>query len=349
LGEATSAPQAINPAAAIAGGLRVLALAAAWWLGSQACQAGPDAASGAPLILERTIPLAGVQGRIDHLAVDSRRHRLFVAELGNGSVEAIDVATGRSLGRVGGLKEPQGVGYLPARNELAVATGGDGFVRFYRADDLALAGSVHVGGDADNLRVDERSGELIVGFGDGALGVIDPATRTLVRKAALPGHPESFQLDAGRAIVNVPDAGSVVTVDLASGAEVSRWRDEGGRFNFPMALDPDGPGVAVVYRLPAKVAFLDRRSGQVRQALATCGDSDDAFFDAARHRLYVICGGGAADVFERTAGGYRQLARIPTRGGARTGLFVPALDRLYVAARANGGQGAALLVLRPSP
>ncbi|MFL5296001.1 MAG: YncE family protein [Phenylobacterium sp.] len=313
------------------------------------CSGPPAAAGPAPLVLERTIPLADVKGRIDHLAVDAARRRLFIAELGAGSVEAIDLATGRSLGRVGGLKEPQGLAFLPTRNELAVATGGDGMVRFYRADDLTLAGSVAVGGDADNLRIDPRSGEVIVGYGDGALGVIDAAARALVRRAPLPGHPESFQLDGERAIVNVPDAGAVVTVDLESGRELARWRNHAGRFNFPMALEPDGAGVAVAYRLPAKLALLDRHSGDVRQSLATCGDSDDAFFDAARHRLYVVCGGGSVDVFERAAGGYRPIARIATRAGARTGLFAPSLDRLYVAARAQGGQGAALLVFKPAP
>ena len=312
-----------------------------------ACGPAATAPGAPPLVLERTIPLAGVQGRIDHLAVDVQRGRLFVAKLGNGSVEAIDLATGRSLGRIAGLKEPQGLAYLPARNELAVATGGDGVVRFYRADDLTPVGSLAVGGDADNLRVDSI-GRVVVGYGDGALGVIDPATRTLIGKTPLPGHPESFQLDGGRAYVNVPDAGTTLVVDLAEHREIARWRNTGAHFNFPLALDPDGAHLAVVYRLPAKVALLDRRSGQASQTLDTCGDSDDAFFDAPRRRLYIVCGRGAVDVFERGPAGYRPLAREPTRSGARTGLFVPALDRLYVAARAEGSAPAALLVFRPT-
>lgn len=311
------------------------------------CGAPSTAAGPAPLVLERTIPLAGVQGRIDHLAIDPKRKRLFVAELGNGSVEAIDLASGRSLGRAGGLKEPQGVAYLPARNELAVASGGDGVVRFYRADDLALVSSIAVGGDADNLRVD-AGGRLVVGYGEGALGVIDPATRTLVRKVSLPGHPESFQLEGDRAYVNVPDAGATLMADLATGREVGRWRNTAGRFNFPLALEPGGGRIAVVYRLPAKVALLDRVTGQTSQALDTCGDSDDAFFDVPRHRLYVVCGGGAVDVFDASSAKYARIARVPTRSGARTGWFSPDLDRLYVAARQTGDAPAAILVFRPA-
>src|SRR4051794_36325571 len=135
---------------------RHLAALALTGLGLLGCVGRSTAAGPAPLVLEATLPLAGVQGRIDHLAIDLQHKRLFVAELGNGSVEAIDLAAGRSLGRVGGLKEPQGLVYLPAHNQLAVATGGDGLIRFYRADDLTLIGSVAVGGDADNLRLDAR-------------------------------------------------------------------------------------------------------------------------------------------------------------------------------------------------
>lgn len=315
-------------------------------LGLLGCGGRSTAAGPAPLVLEATLPLSGVQGRIDHLAVDPQRRRLFVAELGNGTVEAIDLASGRSLARVGGLREPQGLAYLAARDELAVATGGDGMVRFYRASDLALAGSVSVGGDADNLRVDPR-GRVVVGYGSGALAVIDPATDAVVGKTPLPGHPEGFQVDGDRVFVNVPDAGAVVAADLAGGREVARWGDAGGRFNFPLALEPGGRRFAVVYRLPARVALMDRETGQAQQTLGTCGDSDDAFFDAARHRLYVVCGAGAVDVFDNSGGRYGLRARVSTRSGARTGWFSPELDRLYVAARARNGP-AAILVFRPA-
>ena len=44
-----------------------------------------------PLILEAKIPLGQVSGRIDHLGVDLKRHRLLVAELGNNSLGVVDL------------------------------------------------------------------------------------------------------------------------------------------------------------------------------------------------------------------------------------------------------------------
>jgi hypothetical protein len=309
-----------------------------------ACQTQPDVGvTGAPLVLERTIPLSGVRGRIDHMAIDPAHRRVFIAELGAGSVEAVDLAGGFSLGRVSDLKEPQGVAYLPARDELAVASGGDGSVRFFRARDLAPVGRVTLGADADNMRVDGQ-GRIVVGYGSGALAVIDPASLRVVARLDLPAHPEAFALGVAKVFVNLPDARTIVVGDLTNGRIVARW-PAGHLWNFPMALDAGGGRLAVVFRLPARLQLLDTSSGAVSLDRSTCGDADDVAFDQRRGLVYVICGAGAIDDIDpaRSQGS----TRIRTRDGARTGLYAPDLDRLLVAAPARGSEGAALLVYRP--
>jgi hypothetical protein len=316
-------------------------------------QFGHAAQGQAPvqLELERTIPLPNVRGRIDHLAVDVPHQRLFVAELGNGSVDAVDLSTGETH-RIGGLKEPQGLAYLLERNELVIASGGDGTVRFFDASSLAPIGSISLGDDADNVRVDPKTGQVVVGFGAGALAILDPAHQAVVRTIALGAHPESFQIDGeGRkAFVNVPDAHKIVVVDLDSGQVLASWR-AAHIANFPMALNQDSRIVGSVYRVPARLALLDVASGTAKADLSTCDDADDLYFDDKRRRIYVTCGSGAIDVFEQQAGGnYLASAHIETRPGARTSLFVLALDRLFVAARSGSpGQDAALFVYRPAP
>ncbi len=301
----------------------------------------------APLVLERTLLLKGVVGRIDHLAIDPEHGRLFIAELGNGTVEAIDLRAGRSIGRIGGLKEPQGLAYLSARDELAVASGGDGSVRFYRAADLAPLGVLKLGADADNARVDPRSGRLVVGYGGGALATIDPVTQKVLFTLPLPGHPESFRVDGDRVFVNVPDARAIIVGNLAGSHVTARWKGAYG-FNFPLAFEANTGALASVYRLPPRLAVLDAASGATRADIATCGDADDVFFDPKRERIYVSCGAGTVDVVQ-TRPTVASIRRIPTRPGARTSLFVPELDRLFVAARAASGGEAAILVYRPQP
>jgi DNA-binding beta-propeller fold protein YncE len=320
-------------------------LLAAPLLGSAAAAAPPDA-----LTLEHTIPLGEVRGRIDHMAVDLARHRLFVAELGNGSLGVVDLEKGEVAKRIGGLKEPQGVAYVPGADLVYVASGGDGTLRRYAGADLGPAGVAKLGDDADNVRVDPRGGRVVVGYGDGALALVDAASGEKTGEIALPGHPESFRLEAGgpRAFVNVPTARQVVVVDRDAGRQVAAWKLD-GRDNFPMALDEAGGRLLVVDRHPPELLVLDTGSGKVVARLPTCGDADDVFWDAKRERAYVSCGEGMVDIVRRRGDTYEELARVPTTSGARTALFVPELDRLYVAARAGDGRGAAIRVLRPEP
>ena len=241
---------------------------------------------------------------------------------------------------------------MPGADLIVAAHAGDGSVRFYRAEDGAATGAASLGSDADNVRLDRRNGRLVVGYGSGGLAILEPGTRARIGNAALPAHPEGFQLDstAGRAFVNVPDAGQIAVVDLQAARQVATWRVAGLRQNFPMALDESGALLATVFRRPARLVLLETAGGAVRAQLETCGDADDVFFDARRRRIYVSCGEGAVDVFEQADGAYRRAARIPTASGARTSLFVPDLDRLFVARRAGLlGSEAAILVFRPVP
>src|SRR4051794_3517134 len=110
-----------------------------------AAAAAETAARPAPLVLEGKIALGTVSGRIDHLAVDLRRRRLFVAELGNDSVGVVDLAAGRVLRTIDGFKEPQGTGYEPSTDTIYVANAGDGSVRLLRGEDFTPLDRIELG------------------------------------------------------------------------------------------------------------------------------------------------------------------------------------------------------------
>jgi YVTN family beta-propeller protein len=305
------------------------------------------------LVLEHTIALKGVSGRIDHLAIDLARKRLFVAEIGNDSVDVIDIAAAKVIRRIDGLREPQGVAYAPGPDVLAVANGGDGSVRLFRGAALSPSGAVDLGDDADNARLDARTGHLVVGYGSGGLAVIDPATASLISRIKLAAHPEGFQLDSDhrRAFVNVPDARQIAVVDMAAGRQVASWAVRQLRNNFPLAFDASGGAIAVVFRNPARLAIVDATTGNTRSTLEACGDADDVHVDAKRRRIYVSCGDGTLVTWQQDGDTYRRLDSLRTASGARTSLLVPELDRLFVAARAGFfglGSDAAILVLRPT-
>ena len=116
-----------------------------------------------------------------------------------------------------------------------------------------------------------------------------------------------------------------------------------------MALDHDAKRLLVSFRDPAQLRVFDIGSGSPVGSVETCRDADDMFVDAKRRRLYMSCGEGFLDVLDITSDAYPRLARIATVPGARTSLFVPELDRLFVAARATPEQKAAVWVFRPAP
>ena len=200
--------------------------------------------ASSPLILEAKIPLGQVSGRIDHLGIDVKRQRLLVAELGNNSLGVVDLAAGKVLSRISGLSEPQGVAYFPSSDSVFVANAGDGSVRVLRGEDLTQIGRIELGDDADNVRVDTARKRVLVGYGKGALAVIDPVSLSKTADIRLKAHPEGFQIDetGTEVFVNVPGAHEIVVADLAAGSTQS-LPTQGAESNFPMAIDGDGaPG-----------------------------------------------------------------------------------------------------------
>ena len=322
----------------------LVALAACGVLPTLAAQ--PD-----PLVLEAKISLGDVRGRIDHLAIDIARQRLLVAELGNGSVGVVDLKRAKLLRTITGFGEPQGVGFEDATDTLYVADGADGAVRLFHGADLAPAGQLTLGDDADNVRVDGAGRRVLVGYGSGALAVINAGSRPKIASIPLRAHPEGFQLDhAGRMVyINVPDANEIAVVDLATGQQAARWTTSGLSANFPMAIDEARRRVLVGFRHPATLGVFDLQSGALLNRVAVCGDVDDVFVDSRRDRVYVSCGEGFVDVLAAEGGTYVRAARIATAAGARTALYSPDIDRLLLAVRATATTPAAVWVFRPAP
>jgi len=321
----------------------LLAASLIWPAATDAQTASP------PLILEAKIPLGQVSSRIDHLGIDVKRQRLLFAELGNNSLGVVDLAAGKVLHRIADMSEPQGVAYVPSSDSVFVANAGDGSARVLQAEDLAPIGRIELGDDADNVRVDAARYRVLVGYGKGALAVIDPASLTKTADIRLKAHPEGFQIDetATQVFVNVPDAHEISVVDLATGSTQS-LPTQGAGSNFPMAIDGEAHRVLIVFRSPPTLMALSSQDGHVLAKAETCGDADDVFVDRKRRRVYVSCGQGAVDVLESDEQGYRRLAHVPTMPGARTAMFVAELDRLFVAVRAASNEPAAIWVFRPA-
>jgi DNA-binding beta-propeller fold protein YncE len=298
---------------------------------------------------DATIGLPSVKGRIDHFGVDLKQQRLFVAALGNDTLEVVDVKSGRRERSLDGFGEPQGVLYLPEFNRIYVANGSANRVDILDGTSLARIKSVERLNDADNVRYDAGARKVYVGYGNGVLRALDPATGDSSGDIQLAGHPESFQLETRgtRIFVNVPPASHVAVVDRAKQSVVATWGVPGAESNYPMALDESGRRLFVGARKPAVLLVYDIDSGKVVAKQPIGEDTDDIFFDSQRKRLYVICGEGRIEIVRQDgADRYSLEGTVRTAPRARTGLFVPEEGRLYVAAPAIGTSPAKLLTYR---
>ena len=306
------------------------------------------AQDGAILRQVKTIDLPNVEGRIDHMYFDAASGRLFVAALGNNTVEVVDTIAGKVVRTISGLAEPQGVLVAAETGELYIANAKDGSCRVVDGKTYQPVRSIDLQSDADNIRQNASEKRVYVGYGDGALAVISARNGAHLADLKLPAHPESFQVEKSdrRIFVNLPEAdGTIAVVDRQKGSIVQTWRAGQAKANFPMALDEAGHRLFIGCRKPAKLVVIDTEKGNAVDAADCVGDTDDVWYDAARARVYVSGGAGAVSVFALDESGrLRPLANVRTAPGARTSLFSPETGTLYVAVPHRGSQRAEIRV-----
>lgn len=304
-----------------------------------------------PLVLVRIIPMPSAEGRIDHMTVDTASGRVFAAVYGNDTVDVVDVHRSREVAVLRtGLNEPQGVAFIPAAGRVVVANSADGSCSIFDDKDYKRLGSVSFADDADQLRYDSSSQRIYVGYGDGAIGAIDTGTwQRAPEDFQLGAHPESFQVDeAGKRIfVNLASKSEIAVIHLDT-RRIEKWKLEDAGTNFPMALDATNQRMFVAARRPARLLVLDMNSGKQIASLAGAADTDDMWYDATRHRIYVPGGEGFLFVYQQIdADHYERIAKIPTAIGARTSAYFGQVGKhnsLYLAVPGRSGRGAEMWV-----
>ena len=316
------------------------------------------------------IPL--VDGRIDHTSIDLRGQRLFTSAFGNHTLEVVDLKSGKVVNEIKSLDNPQNSYYVASVNRLFVSSEGDGTVKLFDGTTFALQKTVKLSSDADNIRYDARRHHVLVDYGgekflngqvrarngmkDGAVAVLDEDGNK-VGDIPTSGHPESLQLEqkGNRIFINSPDNHYVVVADLDTDKVLDHWSNPNCE-NYPMALDEPHHRIFVFCRnSPGYVSVIDTESGkQVTTIQATPqSSSDDMYYDPSNGRLYVISSiqpvaqnPGIIDVIQqKDADHYEKIATYATGPGARDGVFVPELGKLFVSSpRQPTGQGGEYLV-----
>jgi DNA-binding beta-propeller fold protein YncE len=307
----------------------------------------------------QSIPLPGVDGRIDHFAIDVKGERAFLAALAKNTIEAVDLKAGRVIRTLPGFPKPQGVRFVPELNKLFVATGTDGALWTLDGTTLEVLHRASVSLGADAIGYDTGSKYLYVGSGggdadkeSGDLTVFSAATGAQVAAIVTDAHAGGSVVDTrGRHLyVLVPEKAEVVVLDPRTGAQTAKWTIPGIQKNVALDLDEKNHRLFLGVRTPASVVVLDANSGAVVASIPTVGMVDGLSYDRSTRRIYTSGGEGFVDVTQQLdADHYERIARIPTGPIARTSVFVPEWHRLYVAVPRDKERGAELRVFEVIP
>ena len=312
-----------------------------------------SAQTATPLKLHQTIPLAGVNGKFDHFAIDLAGQRLFAAATGNHSVEVIDLTTAKVQQSITGLGKPHGLAWVGATGSLYVADGSLGELRVYKGTPLALAGDIKLSDDADDMVYDDADHLLFVGHGgsDAAnparVAVVDTEHFSLLASLAVATHPEALEIDpqGRRVFANIADSSDVAVICTDTRAITAHWKLTKASDNVPLAFDGEHQLLFVACRKPGTLLALDASSGKEVASAASAGGADDLFYDPALHRLYLISGEGEVDTYQLDAArALHPLEVTHTAAGAKTALFVPAQSLLYVGVPGASGHAAEIRV-----
>ena len=302
------------------------------------------------LTLEKSVPLPGVKGGFDLMAVDVSGNRLFLCAEDNDSLEVIDLASGQRLRSVAGFHGPKWAVYRPEQQRIYVSNS-DGQVTVLDARTFAPIKEFAFREKANNLRFDPATQELIVGIGKnfGALACIDTAKDVVTGEIPLADFPKQFEIEGDRIFVNVPKSNHVAVVSRKSRKVETIWPVAEAKDNVPMGFDRAQHRLFIGCE-PGKLIVFDTTTGKTVASLDIAEGSDGIHFDAKRHQIYISCGAGSVDVVTQIdADHYTLSGRIPTLKGAATSWYTPELDVLCLAVPQQDGHPAELRIYRPAP
>jgi WD40 repeat protein len=313
-----------------------------------------NAQTDAPLKLVQTIPMPGVQGRLDHITVDVKGKRLFIPANGENqnTVEVIDVQAGKRIASIPGQSKPQGTFYSPDFNTLFVTNGTDGTCKIFRGDNFKPIDSFQLGADANQVGYDPDTKYLYAGFGDrnaGGLAIIDTSSNKLIGGIKTDARPGgiTFEKPGSRIFVNLTGATKLGVLDRKKREQIATWPVTGAENYGPLALDETHHRLFPGTRKPPMLIVFDTETGKQITQLESVPSIDGVWYDATRKRVYVTGNGFIAVYLEKGPDEYSPMVKVPSETDTQPSIWVPQFNRLYISVPKAATHEAEVLVYEP--
>jgi hypothetical protein len=318
-----------------------------------------------PVTLLSTTYLPEIVGDFDHFSVDLKRNHLFVSAEVHHSIEMFDLKTGQHLKSIGGFKTPHSVAFVPEKDELMVADGGDSSLvllsgeDFHRIDRVQLIdGSATGKGDSPDATYYDAANRLYyIGNGgvsanqpDSVISIFSVDQGKLIGSIPIPGNNvESMKVDNlhQRLYVNIRDKKQIGVVDLKTRQVIHTWTTPDMNRNTALAVDAKQERIFVAGRSPG-IFYVFNREGKVVSQKSCVDINDDMTWDPVMKRVYISGTEGLSIFHQDIPDTYSEIANIPTNGG-KTSFYVPQVHRFFVIHPKTNVDIAGLLVYRVNP
>jgi DNA-binding beta-propeller fold protein YncE len=303
-----------------------------------------------PLELVQTIALKGVDGTLDHLAVDAKGGRLFVANKANNTLDVVDLKAGKLLRQIPDQGKVSGVSFN-AELDMVYVGNGAGVCNGIDAKEYKVVFSTPCE-KADNVYYHSGNKMVYVQHGE-TVSVLDAKTGEVKAAIAVGGPVKEFRVDkkANKLFINVGKPNCIAVIDLVKNEVAARFPLTMTDSNGPLAYD-NKAGLFFVGcggKKPMIIA-VDAKSGKELANVEIPAGIDNLHFDSKRNRLYASCGDGAVAVVEKKDDKYVVIANVPTPKKSKTSIFNGGLDRLFVAVpKQEGKDGPEVRVYEAKP
>ena len=304
--------------------------------------------STVPLRFIQSIPLPNVDGFLDHMGVDVRGRRLFVPTEVQKTVAVVDLRAGKVVHTITGLSNPHTVLYRAELNELFVTDAKEGACEVFRGDSYQPVKTIKLAEGADNAAYEPVSQYFYIDIRGqftksptSLLAIVDTKSAEHLGDIKIEGantQAMAFEPSGPRMYLDIADQNKIAVIDREKRAVIATWSVSEAPWNYTLALDAGNHRLFVASRIerqyfaPGKLLVLDSETGKVIATLDIAGGADETFYDSVHRRIYAAGGDGFVDVVQQLdPDHYRSLGRIATGVLAKTALWVPELNRLYVA------------------
>lgn len=301
------------------------------------------AAQGASSVkLIQSVNLPGYTGDFDHFAVDFDRNRLLLAAEDHGTLEVFNLKTAAHLKTVSGFGNPHSILVRKGVSTVFVTDSEKQGPTIRDADTYTKKQAVPLTPGSDTSKYDAASNVLYVVTGGkdvdmktANLEAVNPDTGAKLGSITFPdNHVEAMSFVDGdpRLFINLTQTNKLAVIDRKTMKVLKVWPVPSAQQNAMVAFDPTQHRLYVVCRSPGMVVVMNSDTGAVVSTLAAPLRSDEVQYDAAAHRLYVPGGEGYMGIYDTSDADHLKLAeKVKTEPGAKTGLLIPSMHRLFLA------------------